>query len=158
MRLVPIGRYVAAVSRIWQRVRSRDSPAGLDNNATEAGKATWSSNVPSVFVSTEDPEALEAFRDAAPKTWRLFNDPLVSRARLQLQRRHARSLHLTFLTQHPTTVLPTLALRPPLLYSSYRWRRCAIDRRPRCPKCSRPPRPPPEQLVRPTVTRAGLLR
>lgn len=45
MKLVPIERYVAAVSRIWQRVRLRHSAAGLTRNATETTGETATTNV-----------------------------------------------------------------------------------------------------------------
>ena len=69
---MPIERYIDAVNRLSRQFASRNGP---NATATEAP--------PSVFISTDDPEALGAFRRAAPKHWRLFHDPLVETMRFR---------------------------------------------------------------------------
>jgi hypothetical protein len=60
MELVPVHAYVAAV-----RVLLRDRPAKLLRSP------------PSIYVATEDPKAIAAFRYAAPPQWAVYGDQTV---------------------------------------------------------------------------------
>jgi hypothetical protein len=62
MNLVPIGKYIDAVKQL---LTLRQSETRLATNGVEEVN---------IFLSTEDPRAVEAFRQAADSSWKIFVD------------------------------------------------------------------------------------
>ena len=66
---MPIEKYVQAVNVTMALVRERQATNGQAESSTAAPAPRPTGNV---FITTEDPTALIAFRNASPSWWKIY--------------------------------------------------------------------------------------